>query len=296
MESTVRHQTNLEQMGNDIVRAAEIADAPYDREIIQRFLTTYADFFSRSPVTFATNTQPKERRNLSVRYVDLQVPHDPFQLALEKGFLSMDDHPIYELMADIRSRFRISGYGAHLDAGRGLDKIGTFVVPTPVENALTIPSLPRSIKDYAHFFARHRLEMIDLLTMDFQHKQVNLYFTVKPRQLTDHDVADILNELDFEIPTWEICEYCSHATAIYFTFQWNSIRVSRVCFAIPAQTSGLVPAHLHPLLETYVNKAPFRSGLRRFIYTLTFEYQAHFIKIENDYTGSMIELMEQTHG
>ncbi|MCU0286973.1 MAG: hypothetical protein MUF15_11310, partial [Acidobacteria bacterium] len=102
MEINEKYQTNLEQIYKDVKKAAEIAGVAYDRHVVQDVLEAYKDFFSHSPVTFATNTQPLKERKLSVRYADLQVPHDPFQTALEKGFLNAGSHPIYELLTEIR--------------------------------------------------------------------------------------------------------------------------------------------------------------------------------------------------
>ncbi|HMB22419.1 MAG TPA: aromatic prenyltransferase, partial [Anaerolineales bacterium] len=89
-----RHKTDLETLYTDIVKAAEISEVAYDSNIIHKVLNVYKDFFSGSTITFTTNTVPKEKRRLAVRYVEFQVPHDPYTMALSAGLLETQGHPI----------------------------------------------------------------------------------------------------------------------------------------------------------------------------------------------------------
>lgn len=295
METNEKYQTKLEQMYNDIERAAEIAGVPYDRYVIRSVLQAYKNFFSGSPVTFVTNTRPQKERKLSVRYVDLQVPHDPFQTALEKGFITAGSHPIYELLVEIRSRFPMMGYGIDLEVSRGLSKIWPFVTPQPVEKILQITTLPRSVRDYFPYFYRHNLEVFYLFSLDYLGKAVNIYFMIKePGQLTTRHITDMLTGLDFAVPSAEILEYCTQATTIYPTFSWDSEDITRLCFGVNAHDPQQVPTHLDPLLDIFTRQAPILSEQRKFIYSLTFERRNHYIKIENDYTGTMIDIIERS--
>ena len=293
MKVNNNQRTNLGQMCHDIVKAAEIAGVSYNRGVIETVLEAYSDFFSRAPVTFVTNTRRQEKRKLSVRYVDLEVPHDPFQIALDKGLITPDGHPIYKLLAEIRSRFPMIGYGIDLDAWYGLVKIWPFVIPGPVKQVLGMTTLPRSVDDYASYFSRHHLDVFSLFALDFPSKSVNLYFMIKkPGQFTPGQISRMLEELKFEVPAPEILEYCSQATTIYPTFKWDVDGIQRLCFGVTAHDSSQVPTHLHPLLETYTRQVPILGEKRKFIYSITFEPGGYFVKIENDYTGTMIDLME----
>lgn len=295
MKKNEKNLTNLEQMYNDIERASGIAGVPYNRDVIRSVLEAYKDFFSGSPVSFATNTRPLEERKLLVGYIDLQIPHDPFRTALEKGFIITGNHPIYELLMEIRSRFPLMGHGIGLEVSRGLVKISPFVSPQPVEKVLQITSLPRSVRDYFPYFYRHNLEVFYLFELDYLNKGVNIYFKIKgPGQLTIQQVTDMLTGLDFEIPPSEILEYCTRASVISPTFSWDSDDITQLCFGVTAQGAHLVPTHLDPLLDIYTRQAPILSEQRKFIYSLTIERRVHYIKIENDYTGTMVDHMESS--
>lgn len=295
MEKNETKQTNLEQMYHDIEKASEIAGVPYNRYVIRSILEAYKDFFSGSPVSFATNTRPLEDRKLSVGYIDLQIPHDPLRTALEKGFIITGDHPIYELLVEIRSRFPLMGYGIGLEVSRGLTKIKPFVSPQPVEKVLQITSLPRSVRDYFPYFYRHNLEVFHLFALDYLNKAVNIYFKIKePGQLTSQQVIDMLTGLDFEVPPMDILEYCTRASFIYPTFRWDSADITRLCFGITAPEPDMVPIHLDPLLDIYTRQAPILSEQRRFIYSLNIERRVHYVKIESDYTGTLIDHMERS--
>ncbi len=102
----------------------------------------------------------------------------------------------------------------------------------------------------------------------------------------------MIADLEFPVPTDEILEYCTRASTIYYTFRWDSPRVERLCFGIIAHEAAAVPTHLHPLLGSYTQHAPILTEQRKFIFSMTFDRNGDFIKIENDYTGTMIHIME----
>ena len=74
---------NLKRLHTDIITAAEIAEVFYDKEKIWAVLKAYEEYFLNSAVTFVTNTKPKEKRPLSFRYVNIQIPHDPHSIAIK---------------------------------------------------------------------------------------------------------------------------------------------------------------------------------------------------------------------
>ena len=85
-----KYKTDLEKMHEDIIKAAKVADAPYNEDIIRRLLLSYKDFFKGSVVTFVTSTKPKEKRALSIRYVDLNIEHDPYKIAVSNNLLKQE--------------------------------------------------------------------------------------------------------------------------------------------------------------------------------------------------------------
>ncbi|UCH89650.1 MAG: hypothetical protein JSV49_03095 [Thermoplasmata archaeon] len=290
-----RHNINLDQMLDDIIKAAEVAEVKYDKQKIQKVLSAFSDFYSGSAITFVTSTKPKDARGLSVRYVELSVPHDPLKIALENGIITKDDHPIFEFYPEIHATYPMMGYGVDMDANFGLTKIWTFFqIPTPIQKAYHMTHAPDGIRKYADYFTKYGLEDFSLFALDFKNRTTNIYFMVDdPSRNPPEKVAGMIGDLDFKVPSEEVLEHCSKAITIYYTFSWDSDIIERVCFGTTALNPGEVPTHLDPLIEKYVKAAPTLADKQTFIYSITPSRKGDYIKIENDYSGSMIELMTQ---
>ncbi|HUX98111.1 MAG TPA: aromatic prenyltransferase [Candidatus Deferrimicrobium sp.] len=292
----LKYDLNLEQLQADIIKAAEIAGISYDKKKIWAVLKAYEEFFLKSAVTFVTSTKPLEQRALAFRYVNINIPHNPHSIALENGFITEQNHPVDNLFSEITENYPIMGYGVDTDVAHGLSKIWTFFqIPQPLEKAYAMASLPESIKRYAAYFQKYDLTVFHLFALDYSKKTLNLYFMVKEQgKFPPEKVAGMLRDLNFKVPTQEVLEHCSQAITIYYTFTWDSPRVERVCFGVIAPELNQIPTHLHPLIKKYVEQAPILIPNRLFIYGLTFAPTSDYIKVENDYSGSMAELM--THG
>ncbi len=288
-----KYDTDLEKMHDDIIKAAKVVDAPYNENIIQRLLKAYEDFFKGSAVTFVTSTKPKGKRALSIRYVEIQVEHDPYEIAVSNDLLKQDKHLIHHLLTEIRRNYPIMGYGVDADVNFGVSKIWTFFqIPQPLEKAYTTTAAPKSIQNFAEYFKKYDLNVFHLFALDFRNKTTNVYFMVKdPEAFPPDKVANMIADLDLKVPSKEILEHCSKALTIYLTFTWESSRVDRICFGIAVDDPSLIPTHLDPILKKYSLHAPFQTDDRRFIYSMTPSRSGDYIKIENDYNGAMIDLM-----
>lgn len=282
-----RYETDLKQLYDDIVRTAHIAEVPCNEEITKKVLDTYHDFFAGSSVAFRTTTHEVEKRELHVRYIELGVPHDPYLMALSKGLLQKQHHPIYALLGEFQSRFPVLGYGVDFDVNYGLEKIWLFFPHTPrsVEEITSLPSVPNSIENYAEYFAAYDLSGINVFGLDYRHKSVNVYFPMRNHGgFPPQRVASMIRKVGFQVPTEEMLHYCSMADPVYYTFGWDSSDVKRACFAVVTSDHALVPTHLDPLIERFVAQVPFAGNGRTFIFNITFGPAGNYIKIENDYT------------
>jgi hypothetical protein len=283
---------NLEELHNDIVKAAEVAGVPCDTEAVWKLLTTYEEFFASSAVSFRTTTKPSEQRELSVRYLELDKSHDPFAIALEKGFIIPEGHPIEKVIPELQSRYPVRGYGVDIGSENGFEKIWPFFkVEVPLEEIYTLSSLPPSIRNYAAHFRKFGFNKVGLLAVDFWNKTINVYFYANNQKpFVPEQIAEILKELGFGVPSAEELEHSSHALSIYYTFSWTSDFVERVCFVMAAPEE-LVPKHLHPMFAQYVDNVPIRSQRRIFFYNTTYATQGDYLKIEADYRGTMAEVL-----
>ena len=223
----------------------------------------------------------------------LGVPHDPYATALAEGFIRHEGHPLDNLLPEIQATYPVVGYGVDLEVAYGLEKIWPFFphLPQPAARAYAMPSLPDAVKAQAGYFEKYGLEDFSLFALDYRNRTINLYFMVRPGHLAPETIAGMIGDLGFQVPGQEILGYCSMAIPVYFTFSWDSPRVERLCFATVAFDERMLPTHLHPLIDRYCAGAPFAVPQRTFIFNLTFTRKGDFIKIENDYTGSMTDLM-----
>ncbi len=289
-----RCNTDLKKMHEDIIKAANVAEVPYDEEVIKKVLKAYGEFFSGTAVTFVTSTKPKEKRALSIRYVELQVPHDPFLIARSNGLLEVDNHPIFDFLSNVQKTYPIMGYGVDVDVNYGVAKIWTaYQIPQPLERAYAEKNAPSCIKNYATYFSKYDFHVFHLYAFDFRSRSVNVYFMVtKEGFFTPQKVVEMIEGVDLKLPPQEVIDHCAKALTIYYTFSWESDVVERVCFGTAVDSPNLVPTHLHPIMKKYVRGAPFQTEKRKFIYSITLSRTGYYIKIENDYNGAMIDMMK----
>lgn len=282
----------LEQMYDDILSTCAVADievTEHDKETTRHFLNTYPDFFTETVVSFRTTTKPKEERDLSVRYLAFDRPHDPYQTAVREGFLNEVGHPVEQVVPALRARFPAMGYGSDFTVKYGFEKIWILFLtgPLPLKEVLTLSCLPQSIQTYADFFEANDLNLSALFGINYKQKAFNLYFENKgPGWLYPEKVARILGELGFNVPSQEILEINSRAATFYFTFTWDSPRVERISFGLPAFSPSEVP-HLHELLDRLTVQAPIRFGQRQFVYNTTYTRGQDYYKMDVDYSGKM---------
>jgi hypothetical protein len=286
------HDTSLEQLVRDIEYTAELAEAPYNKDAVMSVLNVYKDFFTGSALSLVTNTRPRGKRHLGVRYVEKSVPHDAYAMALENGLLQRQGHPIDDLIPEIQSKTQVIGYGVDLSAHRGLAKIWVFLKkPILMEDVLALSNIPDSVEQYATYFAKHDLRYVSLFALDYVSKSVNLYFMKRPGLLSPTSVSGMFKDIDFAVPEPAVFEHCVRAVTIYPTFTWDSNKLERICFGTVAPTPEMAPTHLDPLIARYVANVPFACPHHLFIYSITASPNGNFIKIENDYTGTMSLLM-----
>ena len=289
--ATFTHTTDLHRLHDDIIRACEISESPYSSEAIWSVLNTYSDFFRGSPISFRTTTRSKERRALNARYVELDVPHDPFPTALDAGLIKKEGHPVENIIPEMQARFPFDGfggYGVDFGAHYGFEIIwGFFNGSQMIEEVYQMPSLPESVKAHADYLAKYNLNDPRLMGVDFRNKSINLYFFAHEiKGFSPEAVTGMIKDLGFTVPSEEVLGHCVSSLPIYFTFTWDSPRVERLCFCAHAKKEE-TPIHLHPVIERYVAEAPVLNQQGLFMYNITLARDGDFIKIENDYTGTL---------
>ncbi|MBD3196646.1 MAG: hypothetical protein GF317_16440 [Candidatus Lokiarchaeota archaeon] len=291
-----QHEMDLNQTLEDLKKIADFAGVECDEEAIWEVFNAYKDFFTGSSISIRTTSKPVEKRDVSIRYVELMMQHDPdpYITATKEGLIEKNGHPLHKMFYEIYDKFEMMGHGVDLDVSKGLTKIWSFMAPCPVDRIYTMETIPDSVKTLKDYFSRHGLNEFVLFALDFYHKTVNIYFLVRdPSKVKPEKYETLLKEVGFEPASREIMEKCTKATTLYYTFNWETNKVERVCFGVlcPEGAEG-VPVHFHPIMKEFVEKAPFATDKRTFIYAITFSPEGHFYKIESDYNGTMIEILK----
>jgi len=294
IKSDFKCNNDLNQMVKDILKLGKITGVKCNEDALWKGLNAYSKFFTGSPVSIRTTTKPIEKRDVSVRYVEMMMPHnpDPYITAINEGLIKKNGHPIHKMIVETIETFEILGYGVDLDARTGLSKIWPFIVPCPIDPIFSMKYIPESMKKYKEYFNKHGLIIFAVFAFDFTHNTTNIYFMIKnPSTATPEKCKALVADLGFDLASDEIMERCCHAAHLNYTFSWDSNKVERLCFGIACHDAKDVPTHFHPLIKKYVEESPFQSEIRKFIYGITFTPNGLYYKIENDYNATMVDFL-----
>ncbi|MBD3196955.1 MAG: hypothetical protein GF317_18020 [Candidatus Lokiarchaeota archaeon] len=287
-------KNNLEQLVKDTLKLCDLVGVKGDENAIWKVLNTYEEFFRGSSLSIRTTTKPVERRDLSIRYVELMQAHKPdaYTSAIENGLIENNGHIIHQAIKEAIETFQIMGYGIDIDARKGLSKIWPFVVPGSIDPIFSMKNYPKSAAKYKEYFKKHGLEIFSLFAFDFSHKTTNIYFMLKdPSKNTLEACKGLVTDLGFELESDEVMEMCANAAHLNYTFSWDTDTVQRLCFGITCQNADEVPTDLHPLIGEFVENSPFQSDIHKYIYGVTFMPDGVYYKIENDYNGTMVDFL-----
>lgn len=288
--STAGRSTDLGALMADLAAMSKVAEVPFDAAATKSVIDAYADFFQSAPVAMRTTSKPKERRDLSVRYLDMQRNHepDPLSTALQKGFVKDDGHPIYAFYEEAKERCGAFGFGVDLNVRSGFSKIwmAPDVSRATLDAVAALPHLPEGARRARDHFARHGLDTFGLFGFDFVHRTTNLYFMIK-HPTAPRDYGKLLAEVGIVPDRPEPLAACAPAHVLYYSFSWESELVQRVCFAVVCGNRSQVPTHLDPLVNRCVADDAFMRGGQKCIYSVVLAPHGHYFKIDNDYSGTM---------
>jgi len=280
-----------EQLVQDIIKCSKAADVKYDENLVNDIVSTYEDQFIHplTPVCMRTTTKEKKHRGVNVRYADFWTEHNPYAMALEKGYIKKEGHPIDDTFSEIISNYPVGGQGIDFGVTTGLEKIWPFFAPTELVNVdriLSMKSMPDSMKQSIKLFEKYKLDNFALFALDYYNKSVNVYFmSGAVGGFSKEQIIGILKDLDFAIPEEEIIERCTRGVTLYFTYNWDSPNIERVCYGICADSRKDLPIHLSPVIRDFSAGVPTISLPHHFIYSITFARTGNYIKVENDYYG-----------
>ncbi|MFE1442316.1 aromatic prenyltransferase [Streptomyces sp. NPDC058739] len=197
----------------------------------------------------------------------VQVPEaiaDPYAHALACGLVPRTDHPVSTLLADLRERCRVDEYLIDFAVIGGFNKIYVHFPhdPQSVEALAAVPSMPRALADNAGLFARHGLDRVAMLAIDYTDRTVNPYFTF-PAGLSADTVTGIVRDLGLPDPDEELARSARKTFRAYPTLGWDSSRIERIGFA-RALDLPVVRSRVEPEIVRFVTGTPYTYDGERF--------------------------------
>jgi hypothetical protein len=299
--ATFQKVCSINQLNEAIATTARHVGAEYDEPVLMRALDVFREPFEAGCSAYRTTT--RENRRINTRYFNLTVPHNPFVMAVENGLLEANGHPGMEIIpytVDNLMTGETAGWGVDIGSSYGLEKIWTFLGNSvPLQEILRIPGLPDGIEANLDYFEKHHLDPVHVVGVDFRAKSVNVYYVAwEIGGLTPERVAHLLSDLGFDVPDEEMLSHCAQAIPVYYTFNWESPDIQRVCFAGFAPDPSLVP-RWHPVMETFVAEAQTIANERMFYYNPTFVRDGDgYSKIEicfhEAFAGEVLKIMPKS--
>lgn len=286
-------RNSLEKLAEDVSKCAAVAGVSPVSERISRVLEVFGDGFAKHPVEFRTSTKPVDRRGMSFRFVDLDDPsRDPVAQAREAGLLEVDDHPVHALLPQVMEQCELAGWGVDAEVSRGLEKIWPFLAHGyPLSHISKLPALPPSASRIAPILEKHGMTHFSIVAADYVNRTCNLYFMLQDRSVPAVDNVRSLGEaLGLNVDE-SLLEYMSHGVASNVTLNWDDENAVRFCIYVPGPTPDDVPPFPSPIPEL-VAQAPVVADHRSFIVGPTFTSEQSYIKLEVDWTGTILPCLQ----
>lgn len=285
---------NQQQLFEDFRTSAEILGASFDEDVVAEVFSTFNQFFITEPTTSSVmyRIDTRANRRISLRYMDFDIPHDPFVMALQDGLLTREGHPIEDLLPQLQAEVNMLGYGADFSAHQGFEKVWPFFHPFAIDDLHRLPAVPQVSRNLLEFYRKYDLYWVSLLAVDYRAKTMNIYFMQKePGRYSTGQIAEMFTDLGFERPSDEELEICTNAFTIYPTFSWDTLEPQRLCFCMPATRPEDIPA-LSPLIDNFVAEAPVNATNNCYTFCPTYGKDIEpYLKLENDYSGREMDII-----
>jgi hypothetical protein len=270
-----------------IEKSARLLEIPFSREKALAILSVYGDDLAQAIVAFRVATGERHANELDCRF---SVPSnvDPYELAVSHGLASRTDHPVSDLLSDIRECCPIDSYGIDFGVVGGFKKIWLVLPRTDLQEVSKlagIPSMPRSLGDNAGFFARHGLgDTAGLIGIDYRHRTVNVYFGEQPAECFEPEtIRSMLREAEQAEPSEQMLKLGQNAFGIYVTLNWDSPKLERICFAVATSDPTELPVRLDPKIERFVRHVQESEAGRRFVYAVASSPDGEYYKLQSYY-------------
>jgi Aromatic prenyltransferase Orf2 len=265
---------DVQRVYSAIEESARLLGISCSRDKFRPVLTTYQHVLADAMIVFSMASG----RRAGELDISISMPAaygDPYTIALANGLLTEPDHPIGTLHGEIQERFPIGMYGIDGTVNGGFKKIYTFLPKDDLpglDQLADIPSMPRSVADNAGLFSRYGMDKVQMISFDYHHRTLNLYFGDLPAEcLEANSVRSMVREMGLPEPAERELAFARRAFSMYPTVSWHSSKVERICIAAITTDPETVPAAVEPQMAQFAKSSPYAyADDRALVYGLTF--------------------------
>ncbi|MEU3901905.1 aromatic prenyltransferase [Streptomyces sp. NPDC045251] len=245
-----------------IEEAARLLKVRGSQEKVRRILPAFEPF--EGGIIFSATAGLGDAADLDLT---IQVPRridDPYAHALANGFVPETDHPVAALLSDIKKHCTVNEYLIDVGVVGGFNKIYVHF-PRDVQGVAKladIPSMPHAVTENTEFFARHGLDEVAMIAIDYRRRTVNLYFPL-PAGIASETILSMLRDLGFPDPDEQLVESARKTFRVYCTIGWESSEIKRISFARSLDVP-VIRTRVEPEIERFLTGTPYTYAGERF--------------------------------
>lgn len=255
-------QADIETVHSAIEEAAGLLNLTCSPGTVRPILEAFGPF--EGGVIFSASAGEGHAGDLDLT---IQVPRaidDPYTHALTHGFVPHTDHPVSTLLSDLKEHVSVDEYLIDFGVIAGFNKIYVHF-PRDLQGVAqlaALPSMPRALADNAELFARHGLDNVAMLSIDYHKRTINPFFTFS-NGLEAKTISSLLHELGVVEPDEELVESSSKIFRAYPTLGWESSKIDRISFARSLDLPTIRP-RVEPEIVRFVTGTPYTYDGERF--------------------------------
>lgn len=265
---------DVEEVYENIAESARLMGAACSREKVLPILEAFRPALPDAGIVFSVATGAAHAGELDYTITVDPSVGDPYLLARSRGLVAETDHPVGSLLADVRASCSVSEYMIDCGVADGFKKTYAHFPQDPqsVTQLADLASMPPAVAENADYFAKHGLDSVAMMAIDYQNRTTNLYFAqLPPDVLEDENIASMIADLGFTGPDENMLGLARQSFRVYFTLSWDSSKILRICFAHPPCRRSAAPdlsqlsRPVEPEVVKFVEGAPYSYGGERVI-------------------------------
>lgn len=250
--------TVAEEVYSTIEESARLVGAPCSRDRVWPVLTAFGDALPQAGLVLSVSTGEHPPGELDYTITVPSGAGDPYAVALSSGLVTETGHPVATLLSDIGARVAVSEHLIDCGVVGGFSKIYAHFPydMLGVRELADIPSMPRAVAENAGLFARHHLNDVAMIGIDYTRRTVNLYFARLPDEFREaRNLLSLHREIGLPEQSGKMLEFAQNSFRAYVTLGWDSPRIERICFARPPARNwdpSALPVRIDPDIEKFV--------------------------------------------